>query len=191
MRRGAAIAVATAALVVIAGPALAIENAQFGIAPASTGAQSVSVEPGGRASTTLVVWSKADAPIDLLLGVEPVTVGDDGSATLAGDDEASSWVELSTARLRLDPAERRMVHVEIDAPRRLDGEPRTVAVVAEPVASGDAAVVQRLALVVEIATSAGVAPRGSAGLPWVALALVVAVVAGHLGRRMRHRRRLV
>ncbi len=177
MRRLALVAVGLVALVVTAAPAGAIETTEFGIDPAGTGAKvTAPVRAGTTTASRVQVWNKSGRPLALRLGVAPVTVDRYGTASLGGDPEPVGWVKLAERQVTLGPGERRVVDFGVHPPRQITGGTRTVAIMAEPVAAGDAAVLQRLAVVAYL-TPTGSLQASLGWLGWLAAGLCV-LVAG-------------
>lgn len=176
---------AVLALVVGTAPAVsALETTTFGIDVAvedPEGRLHVPIAAGDTSSGELRVWNKTAEPLVLRLSVVPAQVDEHGNASFGGDAAAVGWVSVDPMRVTLGPQEQRRVAVVVDAPRKLDGERKTVAVLAEPESSEDApAVLQRLAVTTYLDPDDGSLVASLGLLPWIAaVALVVAALAAH------------
>jgi hypothetical protein len=195
MRRIFALVLGGALAVGFAAPAGAIETTDFGIeaeapvADAQGRPRLVADVAAGRTTETAVrVWNNSLRPVTVELAVVPATVDPDGWASLEGDAEPVGWISLAEERVHLAPGEERAVDLVTEGPRRLDGRPRTAAVLAQLAGDGDGAeapaVVQRLALVTYLRPVAG-GPPGLGILPWVAGALALAVAGWAASSRSR------
>jgi hypothetical protein len=188
--RTAALAASTAALAVLglvwAGPAGAIETAQFGLNPSGAGTRTAlheDVRPGHHVNDSVVVWNKTDSPIDVVLGVSSASIGKDGKPTLGGAGGAAKWVHLGATTVHLAPKARAGVPVRIDAPRVLPAGTSLAAVTAEaaPGANHQIAVVERVAIMVYVQAPKGSSLRATLGwILWVAVVLLVLALAALL-----------
>lgn len=183
---GAVIAVSA-----LAAPVGALETTSYGLDVVETtedGRLRIAIAAGRTTSGRLRVWNKEQRPLTLRFSVVPATVDPSGAASLGGDDEPVGWVEVPD-EVRLAPGGRTEVLVRVDAPRRLDGETRTVAVVAEPALVGDEppAVVQRLAVTTYLVPEAGSLVAELGPIVWVALGVLVSVTVALVVVRRRRR----
>lgn len=172
-------------------PAAAIETTSFGIdvaTPSEDQRLHIPVQAGETSTGELRVWNKQDTPLRLALSVAPARVDDEGRASLGGDEPAVEWVSIEPATVELDPGGERTVEVRVDAPRKLDGDTRTVAVVAQPSVDGDApAVLQRLAITTFLEPDEDSLIASLGVFPWIAAAVLLLAVA-LLARRVRSKR---
>lgn len=170
-------------------PAGAIETNTFGIDVVQRdpeGRLRIAIKAGEDSTGRLRVWNKHDAPLVLRLSIVPAQVASDGTASFGGDTSPVEWVDVPN-RVELGPGATREVTVEVAAPRELDGDTKTVAVLAEPEVIGDApAVLQRLAVTTYLVPDRGSLIASLGWLPWLALALMLAV-GGGAGYRVRRR----
>ncbi len=174
--------------------AAAIETTTFGldvVTPSPDGRLHITTRAGTTSTGQLRLFNKTDAPLALTLSVSPATVAADGQASLGGDTEPVSWIELPASPLTLAPGATRIIDVRVNAPRTLSSDRMAVAVVAEPALSpaGEApAVLQRVAMttLLEPDDESLIASLGA--YPWLALALLL-VVALLLAAVARNRRR--
>lgn len=176
-----------------AAPAFAIETTSFGIDVAEEsedGRLHIQIKAGESTTGRLRVWNKQTTPLTLVLSVFPARVDDNGQATLGGEEEeATEWVVVEPSRVELDPGASQTIEVRVDAPRKLDGDVRTVAVLAQPDAdTGQApAVLQRLAVTTFLEPDQDSLIASLGPFPWIAAAVLL-VVAVLLARRMASRR---
>ncbi len=188
MRRLLLLAVSGVLLAILAGsaPAGAIETSSFGIdvaKPTKDGRLHVEVRAGHTSTTAVRVWNKsATAAITLRLSTVPAHVQANGAASLGGDATAVAWTHVPKATVTLAPGESRQVDVEITPPRKISGDQRTVAVLAEQVTPGAApAVMQQVAVTMFLSPDSGSLVASLGWLPWVALAALL-IVAAAMGR---------
>jgi len=165
----------------VGAPSSAIETETFGLDVAARTEDArlhIPLAAGKTTSGEILVWNKQDTPLRLLLSVSPAAVNSAGTVSLGGNDLTSvEWVEVPES-VDLGPKERRTVEVEVRAPRKLDARVRTVAIVAEPDAGGaQPAVVQRLALTTYLEPDEGSLIASLGPFPWIALAVLLVVVA--------------
>jgi hypothetical protein len=187
--------VLTGALLAFAGggaPAGAIETTSFGLdvaEPTDDGRLHLELRAGETTTGAVKVWNKTDAPIALQLTVVAAQIAEDGTVSLGGDDAAVGWVDLEPARVELPAGGERLVAVEVKAPRKLSGEVRAVAIQAEPAADPGAgeqpAVIQRLALTTYLEPDEDSLIASLGPYPWIALAILVAVVAATVRSRRK------
>ena len=174
-----------------AAPAVAIETTSFGIDVAEQSEDSrlhIPVRAGESTSGRLRVWNKQTTPLTLVLSVFPARVDGTGQATLGGEEEATDWVTVEPSRVELQPGASRTIEVRVDAPRKLDGEVRTVAVLAQPDTDGEApAVLQRLAVTTFLEPDEDSLIASLGPFPWIAAGVLLIVLA-LLARRMLNRR---
>lgn len=192
VRSGRLVAVLVAGAILLGiAPAVAIETTTFGIDAAertSDGRLHIEVRAGERTSGKLRIWNKSAEPIQLRLGVVAATVDANGAASLGGDDEAVGWVTVEPDEVTLGGSEEATVDVSVDAPRRLDSETKTVAVVAEPAPVEGAAppVIERLAITTFLEPDEESLIASLGPFPWIAgVVLLLAVIL--LARRMNRR----
>lgn len=182
-----ALAGAAFVLVTAAAPAASIETATFGIDIVERDAEGegrlrVPIEAGKTTNGELRVWSKHDEPLTLRLSVMPARVAEDGTASLGGDPEPAGWVDVPS-RVELGAGEEQRVTVAVSAPRQLTAATKTVAVVAEAEAKGDApAVLQRLAVTTYLVPDRESLIASLGWLPWIAVGLLLAVGVAAVGR---------
>lgn len=181
----------TLALVAGVAPAPAIETSTYGlnvVTPSKDGRLHIDVRAGRTSTDAVRVWNKSAAPLVIRLSAVPATVAANGTASLGGQDAAAGWVHFDEEVVRLAPGERRDVRVEVKAPRRITAATRTVAVVAEPMTSGDApAVMQRLAVTTYLKPVNGSLVAGLGLLPWLAFGVLLAVAAALVASWLRRR----
>jgi hypothetical protein len=175
-----------------AAPAFAIETTTFGIDVAEEsedGRLHIQIKAGESTTGRLRVWNKQATPLTLVLSVFPARVDDNGQATLGGEEEATEWVAVEPSRVELDPGASQTIEVRVDAPRKLDREVRTVAVLAQPDTGGEQApaVLQRLAVTTFLEPDEDSLIASLGPFPWIAAAVLLVVLA-LLGRRMASRR---
>ena len=173
-------------------PAVAIETTQFGIDVAEEsddGRLHIAIKAGAASTGTVRVWNKTSEAIRLQLSIVAATVDENGSARLGGDDEAVSWAKVDPDEVELGPNADATVTVEVDAPRRLDGDTKTIAVLAEPAAvdGKPPAVLQRLAITTYLEPDEDSLIASLGPFPWIAAGVLVIVLA-LLGRRVMTRR---
>lgn len=177
-RAAAVTALLLVGLVVLAGPASAIETAEFGMEPASReesgGPLRIEVPAGGgETERALRIWNKTKRPLEIRLQVVSATRAADGTAALGGDSPSVQWVTLAPASAAIPPRGERKVTVRITMPKDTGPGTHTFAIVAEPAPpAGQAppAVVSRLAV-------AGFLDIGSAPAPASSLALLPVLAA--------------
>ena len=174
-------------------PAVALETDRFGIDVVNRTEDSrlhIDIAAGETSRGQLKVWNKHTAPVTLKLTVVPASVDRSGSASIGGDDEAVAWVSVEPKQVTLAPGASRTLEVEVNAPRKLDGETKTVAVMAEPVTEGEApAVLQRLAVTTFLEPDDDSLIASLGVLPWIAggvlLVVAFAVARSTLARRRK------
>jgi hypothetical protein len=186
----AALAAAVALLGLVgligAGPAGAIETAQFGLNPSGAGTRTAlheDVRPGHHVTDSVVVWNKTDSSIDVVVGVSSASIGKDGKPTLGGSGGSAKWVHLGAKTVHLAPRARATVPVRINVPRVLPAGTSLAAVTAEaaPGANHQIAVIERVALMVYVKAAKGSSLRAALGwILWVAVVLLVLAVVGLL-----------
>lgn len=197
------IGVTAALLLAVPQPVQAIETEVFGIEPARRDADAgtgvpVDLRAGEATEVALRIWNKTDGPLALELRAAPATLDAAGTPRLGGDPEPAGWIAVRDAVVTLGPGERRVVTVDVEAPRRLEPTERTAAVVARPQVDGDTppAVLQEVGLVFRMEPADGaplVAPDRGAGVPTWLLGVAgtfVAAGAGVLVGEARRRRRV-
>jgi hypothetical protein len=190
--------VLTGALLAFAGggaPAGAIETTSFGLdvaEPTDDGRLHLELRAGETTTGQVKVWNKTEAPLVLQLSVAPARIAEDGTVSLGGDDAAVGWVDLEPARVELPAGGERVVEVKVEAPRKLTGDVRAVAIQAEPAAADPAAgggeqpaVIQRLALTTYLEPDEDSLIASLGPYPWIALAILVAVVAATVRSRRK------
>jgi hypothetical protein len=172
-------------------PAGAIETESFGFdVIEATGDRRlhVLIKAGEQSTAELKVWNKQQAELRLDFGVSPARVDDAGNPVLGGDDEPVAWVKVEPAALTLAPGEEQRVKIVVRAPRKLDGDTKTVAVLATPAHEADVppAVLQRLAITtyLEPDEESLIASLGIA--PWIA-ALILIIVGVLVARKALRR----
>lgn len=163
-------------------PAGAIETSSFGIAAderlggSEDGRVDVPVEPGKRSEVHLRVWNKTDAPLALTLQPAAASLDDDGRPQLGGDAEPVSWVSLDTTEVTLGPRRQRIVTMTVSPSETFDGR-QTVAVLAAPAAvAADAAVLERVGVVVHMHTGELLDDGSPSGLSGASVPILVAVL---------------
>jgi len=171
-------------------PTGAIETGSFGLDVARgtpDGRLHIPVRAGRTTTGSVQLWNKTSAPIDLRLSVAPATVDATGAASMGGDAAPVAWVKTPSP-VHLAADERRSVDIEVHGPRHRLAKSATVAIVAEPAAPpADAAVIERVALTTFLEPTSDKAPTVLGVLPWVAAALLVAVVLALRAARRRRR----
>lgn len=176
-------------------PARAIETATFGLDVAERTEDArlhIPIAAGKTSTGRVLVWNKQTAPLTLRLSVSPATVEGDGPLALGGNDtEPVAWVEPEPEEVELGPEERRVVTIEVHAPRKLDSRTRTVAIVAEPTfRDGETpAVLQRLALTTFLEPDERSLVASLGPFPWIALAVLLVVVTAVVRASAQRRRR--
>ncbi|HEV7888618.1 MAG TPA: hypothetical protein VGO92_13755 [Acidimicrobiales bacterium] len=190
MRRGRAAALVAlvlvagvgGVLVAGAGPADAIETASFGLGPSGDGRRTAlheQVRPGKHVDDGVRLWNKTGEPVTVSLTVQGASIAPDGTVSLGGNGGAAKWVHLGRSSVTLAAHASTVVPVKVSAPRTLPAGTTTAAVVAEPVLPGakDAAVVQRVALMVYVGAPAGAPLTARLGrVVWTAAGLLALVL---------------
>lgn len=171
-------------------PAVAIETSRFGIDVAertTDGRLHIRIEAGERSTGKVRVWNKTTEPMRLRLSIVPATVDEDRSVKLGGDDEPVGWTSVKPGTVELPPGGDATAEVAVQAPRRLDGDTKTVAVVAEPAAApGEApAVLQRLAVTTYLEPDEDSLIASLGPFPWIAGVVLIAVVVALVLRARR------
>ncbi len=162
-------------------PAAAIETTTFGldvVTPSTDGRLHIATRAGETSTGRLRLFNKTDAPLAITLSVSPATVAADGQASLGGDAEPVSWIELPDSPVTVAPGATRILDVRVNAPDRLSPERRAVAIVAEPALSpaGEApAVLQRVAMTTFLEPDEKSLIASLGAYPWLALALLLVV----------------
>jgi hypothetical protein len=163
-------------------PADAIETTTFGIdvvEAADDQRLHIPVRAGERSTAEVRVWNKQDTPLSLELSVAAARVDANGQASLGGDDEPVEWVSLEPATVELGPRAERKIEVRVDAPRRLDGKTKVVAVLAQPSTdpgSDPPAVLQRLAITTFLEPDEDSLIASLGPFPWIAGGVLLVVV---------------
>lgn len=169
----------------------AIETATFGldvVEATPDGRLHITTRAGRTATGSLRLFNKTDAPLSVKLTVSPATVHPDGRAELGGADTAVGWVDLPPQPVTLGPAESRTLEIEVRAPRKLPAGRAVVAIVAEPEVAPGAeapAVLQRVAITTLLEPDQQSLVASLGWYPWLALALLAAVVAWTIQRTGR------
>ena len=175
-------------------PVRAIETTSFGIDVVEVNEDRrlhIPIAAGETSRGELRVFNKQQEPITLSLSVVAARVNDSGGASLGGDAEPVGWVTVEPARVELAVGEERTIEVRVDAPRKLDGEVKTVAVLAQPAPDGGSesapAVLQRLAITTYLEPDEDSLIASLGPFPWIAGAVLL-VAAALLVRRFTARR---
>jgi hypothetical protein len=196
-RAFALIVAAVGAALWSAAPAQAIETSTFGAEPSpkttSKGARTsyrIALEPNGASDDALRVWNKTDQPLTLKLSAISASVDAAGKVALGGSAGTASWFSFEPEQVELGPKASSVVRFSVRAPRSLDGSDVAAAITVEPVASQGAgvAVVERLATMVYVSTTAGGASGGIGWKLYALIALSVISIAGAVLTWTRPRR---
>ncbi len=196
-RAFALIVAAVGAALWSAAPAQAIETSTFGVEPSpkttSKGARTsyrIALEPNGASDDALRVWNKTDQPLTLKLSAISASVDAAGKVALGGSAGTASWFSFEPEQVELGPKASSVVRFSVRAPRSLDGSDVAAAITVEPVASQGAgvAVVERLATMVYVSTTAGGASGGIGWKLYALIALSVISIAGAVLTWTRPRR---
>ncbi len=127
MRRALAAAAALLATPALAASALGSQGATLALLPANQSESWITVEvpPGGSAGGRAVVRNLTDRAQTAVLTAVDAATTDDGTFTLAGDDEERAgvgrWTSMDLARVALAPGEQRAISYRVRVPA--DAEP--------------------------------------------------------------------
>ena len=172
-------------------PTFAIETEAFGLdvtEQSDDGRLHIPIRAGESSTGELRMWNKQSSEIRLEVTVTAARIDDAGNAALGGDDEPVEWVSVEPASVELAPGEEQRLVVRVEAPRKLDGEVKTVAILATPAVDGEApAVLQRLAVTTFLEPDEDSLIASLGPFPWIAAGVLLIVLA-LLARRMLNRR---